>query len=158
MPLINLATSSIDETTAQQVVDHLHAAIALLHKFSQGLTPAERKKYAGGITSLMIEKVKDYRIVDESMCSPDIDWQAFEEQYDASRHYHKIEKLLHVLLELSSDKRILHEHFLYRVSLAEYRYTKYREKSTDNGSFTTKSQQLQQFFPRTGKPDTKQKD
>lgn len=153
MPVHELIASQLDATTVANVTNALNNVITLLQPFATNLTPEERQRY-GSINEqnkLLVNKVGDYRSSQPALSSPDVNWQLFQQNYYTRNAFATIELLLEQITEICSDPRILHDYSLYQNALVDYDYTKYKAQSTVTGAgYTTKYEDIKQFFPNTG--------
>ena len=94
------------------------------------------------------------------MCSPDIDWDEFESDFQARLFFEGfINRLKSVAYQMESSK-ILHDYDNHQDSLREYSYSQYKKDIGESG-YVEKVAELRQFFNRTGtgtKSQTKDKD
>ena len=153
MPTNNLINSQLPANVIADVSTQLQNIMNLLMPFSQNLTPEERQRF-GSINEqnkLLVGKVRDYHAQQPMLASPDVDWAAFEQNWQSRNGFDQIEAMCQSILEICSDPRILHDYHLYQNALVDYDYTKYKANSTQAGSaYTTKMEEIKQFFPNTG--------
>ncbi len=149
MPVTNLAKDQFTASSAQKIIDLLKAAKAELSIIGKNLTGEERQKY-GSIhekNKLFVSKVYDYHINQPELQSSDVDWDHFDASWFSRTMLKTVEDLNATIIEVSSDIRILHDFDLYQAGLTDYDYTKYKaESTTATGGFTTKYEDLKQFF------------
>ncbi|MES2478481.1 MAG: hypothetical protein V4561_05315 [Bacteroidota bacterium] len=150
MPTNDLISSQMSNDQYQNCVAAMRSIINELSSISTNLTPEERQTY-GSIherNKLLVSKVRDYRMQQESLSSPDVDWATFEESWTSRNHFAELEMLCNTIMEMCSDPRILHDYRLYHYALVDYDYSKYKASSTSNGAgYTTKVEEIKQFFP-----------
>ena len=153
MPVNNIIHTPLDPAVALSVATELQTIMAQLQPFGQNLTPEERQRF-GSINEqnkLLVGKVRDYHMQQPALASPDVNWADFEASWRSRNGFDQIEALCRSILEICSDPRILHDFSLYQNALVDYDYTKYRANSTQSGgAFTTKMEEIKQFFPNTG--------
>jgi hypothetical protein len=147
----------LDPGVLAACINQLQVTINYLTSFSQNLTSEERQKY-GSINEqnkLLVGKVRDYQQQQANLASPDVDWVKFNQHWASRSGFAQLEALCNSILELCSDARILHDFSLYQNSLVDYDYTKYKANSTQGGgAYTTKMEDIKQFFPNTGGSNT----
>ncbi|MBK7873877.1 MAG: hypothetical protein IPJ74_26100 [Saprospiraceae bacterium] len=134
-------------------LDNLYTQIEnLLAPKCRNLTPDERGQY-GSINEqnkLLVNKVRDYRITQPGLSSPDVDWPEYEADYQ-DRFFLDTRLMRHATIgEMMSDTKILHDHDNYQNALLDHRYTRYKAETEAGGGYTTKYNELKQFFPNTG--------
>jgi hypothetical protein len=149
MPINNLAQEQLTASSGQKVIDLLKAAKAELSLIGKNLTPEERQKF-GSIhekNKLFISKVSDYHTNQPELQSPDVDWNTFDASWFSRTMLKIVEDLNATIIEVSEDIRILHDYDLFQMGLTDYDYTKYKaESTTATGGYTTKYEDLKQFF------------
>lgn len=150
MPTNDLISSQMSNEQYQNCIAALQTIMNELSSISTNLTPQERQTY-GSIherNKLLVAKVRDYHIQQQSLSSPDVDWVTFEASWNSRNRFAEIEMLCNTVLEMCSDPRILHDYRLYQNALVDYDYSKYKAGSTSNGvGYTTKVEEIKQFFP-----------
>ncbi len=153
MPLKKISSSQLDTAAAANIISQLKTTLTQLAALKQNLTPEERQEY-GSINErnkLILNKTNDFHLTQPELQSPDVDWAQFDASFATRTNLANIEALCSSILESCSDARILHDYDLYQLVLSDYSYTKYKAESTnDGGGYTTKMQELKQFFPGTG--------
>jgi hypothetical protein len=98
---------------------------------------------------LFVNKVHDYCKSQPALCSPDVDWQEFDADYQDRRILETRMQRLQSILEVLQNAKILHDYDNYQNALTDYSYTQYK-KETEQGGYLTKFNELKQFFPRSG--------
>lgn len=116
------------------------------------LTPEERGEY-GSVNEhnkLLINKVRDYRLTQPNMSSPDVNWTEYEADYQDRYFLETRSQRIATLKEMMGDTKILHDHDNYQNALLDHRYTRYKMETEAAGGYSTKYKELKQFFPNTG--------
>lgn len=157
MPFLNFENRHFSEEEKTEITTALQTLQTVLEGKLAVLTPQERQQY-GSINEqnkLIVNKVKDFRMANPALSSPEVDWEEFDKDYE-SRNL--LENLVISLGELSrglDNAKLLHDWDNYQASLIDYQYTKYRNDSGSPG-FHSKYQEIKQFFSNTGgtKQDT----
>ncbi len=141
--------------TIKDLISQLETAFA--GKFV-ALTDEERVLY-GSVNEqnkLFVNKVRDYHQNLPAMSSPDVDWEAFESDYNSRNFLEgQLNRLASLVYRMQSTK-ILHDYDNYQDSRRDYAYSKYK-KDAGESEYTEKVAQLKQFFPRSGKPKVSDK-
>lgn len=118
----------------------------------RNLTPEERTQY-GSVNEhnkLLINKSRDYRQTQPNMSSPDVNWKEFEADYQDRYMLETRIQRAATIVEMMGDTKILHDYDNYQNALTDYRYTRYKAETEGAGGYTTKYQEMKQFFPNTG--------
>jgi patatin-like phospholipase/acyl hydrolase len=119
---------------------------------SKNLTPEERNEY-GSINEqnkLHVNKVRDYRNTQPALSSPDVNWVEYEADWQDRNFLETRMQRLASLNEMMKDAKILHDHDNYKNALVDHAYTQYKAETEATGGYTTKYEELKQFFPNTG--------
>lgn len=151
MPLHDLVQQHIlpaDVTAIDQALEDLENAVK---DKIRNLAPDERRTY-GSINEtnkLLVNKVRDYRLAQPALSSPDVNWDEFMADYEDRRLLETRINRLHSILEGLQNAKILHDYDNFQNSLVDYAFTQYK-KDTEAGGYLTKFTELKQFFPRTG--------
>lgn len=155
MPLGEIITTHLDDTTAGNLMNYLKVIIEKLKPVTIDLSPRERQTYAnvGGKKILFINKVKDYQLNAPDLSSPEVNWVSFEQHWISSNGFKRIKSACERIIEMCHDPKILHNYVLYQNALTDYHYSVYRARtaSNDGAVFTHKVEELKQFFPNTGR-------
>ncbi len=118
----------------------------------RNLTPDERGQL-GSVNEqnkLLINKVRDYRTTQPNMSSPDVNWTEYEADYQDRFFLETRMQRAYTILEMMGDTKILHDHDNYQSALLDHRYTRYKAETEAGGGYTTKYNEMKQFFPNTG--------
>ncbi|HQU81756.1 MAG TPA: hypothetical protein PKY59_01440 [Pyrinomonadaceae bacterium] len=119
------------------------------------MTEAQRVSY-GSINEqnkLLVNKVREMRENNPAMSSPDVDWAAFEEDYQARQFLDTRGDRFARIASLFKSTKIRHDYDNYQDALADYAYSQYRKGAGEAG-FTEKVAELKQFFPKSSKMKT----
>ena len=147
MPFLNLNDKHYTPQEKTAILDALNALETVLRPKLSMLTPEERSMY-GSVNEqnkLIINKVRDLRSTQPYLSSPDVDWEAFENDHSSSNFIQGIMmRVDNLQLGLHSSK-ILHDWDNYQASLTDYDYTKYKESTGANG-YQAKALEIKQFF------------
>lgn len=147
--LINLHLTAAEIATINTALNTIETTLAPKCK---NLTPEERLSL-GSIkenNKLLVNKVRDFRNTQPNLSSPDIDWTEYEADWQDRYQMETLLMRLSTLSEMLSDTKILHDHDNYQQALLEYKYTKYKADTEAAGGYSTKHEELKQFFPNTG--------
>lgn len=151
MPFTDLINKHYTATEVTTMLASIAAIEAIIDPKARNLTPEERTQY-GSINEtnkLLVNKVRDYKATQPALSSPDIDWTEYEADWQDRSNLQALEMRLNALIERVTDTKILHDHDNFQNALLDYKYTKYKA-DTDAGGYTTKHDELKQFFPNTG--------
>ena len=147
MPFLNLNEKHYTPQEKIAIADALNVLEAILKPKLVMLTPEERSTY-GSVNEqnkLVINKVKDLRDMQPDLSSPDVDWEAFENDYNSRTFIQGIMmRVDNLQLGLQSSK-IMHDWDNYQASLTDYDYTKYKQSTGANG-YQAKALEIKQFF------------
>lgn len=122
------------------------------------LTPEERQQYGSVNESnkLIINKVKDFRDIQPTLSSPDVDWVEFANDFDTRAFLQANIQRLQSLLDGMGNAKILHDWDNYQASLNDYNYAKYKAGSNVPG-YQTKVDEIGQFFTGGNTAESKKK-
>jgi len=152
MPLNDLIQLHFTPAEMAQVDNLLMQLENLLALKCRNLTPDERTNL-GSVNEqnkLLINKSRDYRQTQPHMSSPDVNWSEFELDYQ-DRYFLETRGLrVDTIKEMMDDTKILHDHDNYQNALLDHRYTRYKAETEAGGGYTTKYNEMKQFFPNTG--------
>ena len=151
MPVNQLIYTQLSEADLILAVNKLNEVIEIVSRSSTNITPEERKRY-GSIKEhkkLLVEKTIHYRNQHPDMSSPDVDWDKYNSSWQSRKGFEQLESICDTLKEMCSDPRILHDYFLFENALVEYGFTKYKAANAAQGAYTTKMEDLKQFFPNS---------
>lgn len=151
MPISDFIKQHLSAADKAAIDAHLEGIRNILLPRTCNLTPGERQKYGcvNEYNKLLIQKVRDYRLSQPGMASPDVDWDEFEDDYQDRNYYENFITHLALLMEMADDTKKLHDFDVYRAALTDYGYTKYKT-GTDSPGYDSKHRDIRQFFPNTG--------
>ena len=151
MPFVNLNDKHYTAAEKTAILNALSELENILSPKLSTLTPEERATY-GSVAEqnkLVINKVLDLYRTQQSLSSPDVDWDEFESDYDSRFFLQTILMRLETMNSGLNSSRILHDWDNYQAALTDYDYTKYKE-STGALGFQEKALEIKQFF--SGRP------
>lgn len=151
MPFLNQDSRHFTDAEKTSIQEALTALATALTPKLANLSSEERQQY-GSVNEqnkLIINKVKDYKESQPTLSSPDIDWNEFLADYNTRSFLQTSIEQLAELVRGMENAKILHDWDNYQAALVDYSYTQYKNNSGATG-FTTKEQELKQFFNRTG--------
>ena len=152
MPLNDLIQLHFTQAEMNAVDAALTQLENVLMAKCRNLTPDERTEY-GSVNEhnkLLINKVRDYRLTQPGLSSPDVNWPEYEADYQDRFFLETRMQRLLTVYEMMGDTKIIHDHDNYKNALLDHRYTRYKAETEAGGGYTTKYQELKQFFPNTG--------
>lgn len=147
MPFDNLNDVHFDATERSAVVAALTALDAAFAGKLANLTAEERQKY-GSVNErnkLFVNKVMDYHLSQPNLCSPDVDWTEFKEDFASRQLLENAILRLQSLIKGMDNAKILHDYDNYTAALRDYDYSKYKA-STNSPDYEVKVNELKQFF------------
>jgi hypothetical protein len=151
MPISNFGQKHPNIDDQQKIDDGLALIEAVLLQLSTNLSDEERQRF-GSINEqnkLFANKIMDYALVSPNLRSPDVDWVAFEADYNTRKFADTRLLRLENIAKMMSNLKIVHDYDNYQDSLTDYRYTQYKS-GTNTPGFTEKAKEISQFFARTG--------
>jgi hypothetical protein len=147
--LIQTQINDADWTKIDQAIAEIENT---LEGKTVALTEEERVKY-GSINEqnkLLVNKVSDFGQNQPALRSPEIDWTAFESDYQTrGKLESRATRLANIVYRMQSTK-ILHDYDNYQDALDDYRWSRFK-KETGDDDYGQKVNELKQFFNRTGK-------
>lgn len=146
--IISVHLSQADRDAFDNLLDQMEL---LLKDKLVALDENERKQY-GSINEqnkLLVNKVRDYRVNNPAMSSPDVDWTEFEADYQSRVFMESRSDRLKSLAYQMQSTKILHDYDNHQDSLGDYSYSQYKKGAGEAG-FAEKVAELKQFFARTG--------
>lgn len=137
-------------------IDTKIAELEALFKGKLVALDADQRKFYGLINEqnkLFVNKVRDYKANQPQLSAGDVNWDEFENDYQARVFLEtRKEKLASLVYQMESTK-ILHDYDNYNDALDDYAYSQYK-KGREVIGFAEKVAELKQFFPRTPKSST----
>ena len=155
MPFLNFDSRHFSSEEKTAIQDALLALETALQPKLANLNAQERQQY-GSVNEqnkLIINKVKDYRDTQPNLSSPDVDWVEYMKDHDSRAFLQNQAERITELIRGMENAKILHDWDNYQASLVDYSYTQYKDNSGATG-YSTKHQELKQFFNRTGASTT----
>jgi hypothetical protein len=116
----------------------------------KNLSPEERVRF-GSVheqNKLFVNKVNDFRHSQAGLSSPDVDWEAFQEDVASREYLQSMIARLESLTQSLKNNKILHDYDCYHMALTDYDYTKYKV-GTKQAGYEVKIKELSQFFTRS---------
>lgn len=147
--IIQSKFTAAERETFGDLMDQVEAFVA--DKLAS-LTEEERSRY-GSVNEqnkLFVNKLRDYRQSQPNLSSPDIDWDEFENDYQARHFFEAMAMRFLSLAYRFQSTKILHDYDNYQDGLREYKYAQYKREAGEPG-YAEKVAELKQFFARTGK-------
>ena len=141
--------------TAIEIADvdaHLTAIEAIIEAKCKNLTAEEKVQY-GSINEknkLLVNKVRDYRNSQPALSAAEINWAEYEADWQDRTFLETRALRLAGIAEQMLDTKTLHDYDNYQNALVDYRYTKYKNETDGGAGYSTKYDELKQFFPNTG--------
>ncbi len=155
----NVIQTQLTDELKSQIAEKVTELETLLNGKLSALTEEERKQY-GSINEqnkLLVNKIRDYQNTQPALASPEVNWNEFENDYQARQFLeHIMGRLQSIAFQMGSTK-ILHDYDNYHNALTDYAYAQYRKGAGSNG-FTEKVAGLKQFFPRASNSPTSDSD
>jgi hypothetical protein len=153
MSIDNLAKIHFAPNQKQGINDALYQIFDLIKDITVNLTAKERSKYGkvGEQGKLLINKVKDFQEGQPALANPDVDWVEFNNDY-ADREFAEgvLRKLKSIETQFLSIK-ILRDHDNKTDALHDYKFAQYKSSLSTAPGYSYKTNELKQFFPKTGK-------
>ena len=151
MPFTNFDSrhfAATEKTAINTAITSLETALA---PKMANLSAEERQQY-GSVNEqnkLIINKVKEYRDAQPTLCSTDVDWTEFLNDFDTRTFLQATMQRLQSLIDGMNNSKTLHDWDNYQAALTDYDYAKYKA-STNATGYQTKVAEIGQFFNRTG--------
>ena len=147
--IIESQLSEADRTKISESITNLETSLA---GKTRKLDAAERSRY-GSINQqnkLVVDIARDYHRNQPAMSSPDVDWTAFESDYQARMFLGTcVKRLLAIVYDLESTK-IMHDYDNFQDALDDYGYSRYRDGAGETGH-SAKVGDFKQYFSKSGK-------
>lgn len=97
---------------------------------------------------LFVNKVRDYRINQPNLSSPEVDWVEFEADYFDRGFLENGALRLEALAKTMTETRRLHDYDNYQNGSIDYGYTKYRNSTQAGAGYDSKEAEYAQFFEK----------
>ena len=149
-----------NEAFTEQQLAAIREAIAQIRANASAefriLTQDERRRYGsiGEQNKLFVNKVHDYAVNRKDLCSPDVNWDDFEDDYKQRPILEEIIAELHDIANQLENAKMLHDFDNYQDALDDYAYTRY--KATTSPGYANKLADLKQFFKRSKPTNNKE--
>ena len=158
MPLDNLAKNHFTEAEKQQLDAAITTILNIVSAHTYHLTPKERSQYGkiGDQKRLFIDKVRDIQKTQTNLCSPDVDWNGFEADFQTRQYAANKLSQLESISTLLLNIKILHNYDNLNDALLDYRYAGYKNRFGNQMGYEQKINSLKGFFPKTGKKKKKE--
>lgn len=153
MPIENLAKTHFMPIQKQGINAALDQIFDLIKDTAVNLSAKERSKYGkvGEQGKLLINKVKNFQEGQPEIASPDVDWVEFMKDYDDRAFAQGVLAKLKSIESQFLSMKILRDHDNKIDALHDYKFAQYKNSLSNEPSYTTKVNELKQFFPNTGK-------
>ncbi len=148
----NIIQTQLTAELQTQIDEKIAELEALLQDKLVALNADQRKLYGviNEQNKLFVNKVRDYRVNQPQLSADDVNWEEFENDYQARVFLEtRKDKLASLVYQMESTK-ILHDYDNYNDALDDYAYSQYK-KGREVIGFAEKVAELKQFFPRTPK-------
>jgi hypothetical protein len=146
----NIIESQLSEADRTKIIGLIADIEATLAGKTGTLDAEERKRY-GSVNEqnkLVVNKAREYRQTQPAMSAPDVDWDEFENDYQARVFLENcINRLGAIVHDLESTK-IKHDYDNFQDALNDYGYSRYRHGAGDSG-YSAKVGEYKQFFTKT---------
>lgn len=150
MPFYNLAQQHLSNDEMTIIDQSLDALEQVLEGRKRNLSPEERQRYGSvnEANKLFVNKVYDFSKTQPGMCSPDVDWEEFEADYQDRTLIQTRLNRLKSLMEILENNKILHDFDNFQNALMDYSFTQYKKDSVAGG-YVSKFNELRQFFSKS---------
>jgi hypothetical protein len=148
----NIIQTQLTPADREKIDDLINQLEQSLYGKLTALTEEERSRY-GAINEqnkLLVNKVRDYRQTNAVMSSPDVNWDDFENDYQARVFLETRSSRLASLVYQMQSTKILHDNDNYQDALNDYAYSQYKRGANEPG-FSEKVAEIKQFFPKSSK-------
>ena len=155
MLLNNLNSDHFTTAQTTAALGGLNALETIFTSKLISLSKEDRQKY-GSVNEqnkLVVNKIRDYRNSQPALCSPDVDWTEFENDFQTRAFTEAIINRLKSIVEGLENKKILHDYDNYTAALKDYGYSQFQAGAEKPG-YQIKIDEVAQFFNRTGSNKT----
>ena len=152
MAISNLNNVHLKEEDVSTAINALTDLESALETIKINLSAEDRQRY-GSINEqnkLLVNKVHDYNNSENTLSSPDVNWEEFALDFTSRQNYEGIIARLESLTNSLKNAKILHDYDNYQAALLDYDFTSYKAGTASPG-FETKRNELRQFFTRTSR-------
>lgn len=156
MSISNLNNVHLNDTQIHAIKQALVALDNAMQLLQVNLTPEDRNRYGrvNEQNKLFINKIYDYIMNNPDLCSRDVNWEEFKQDYKSRAFLEQLINDLESLITRAKNAKILHDFDNYQDALEDYAYTSFRARSKTVG-YEDKHRELKQFFQKTRKKDEK---
>lgn len=152
MPFQDVIQDHFTEAEKTQVQDLIGQIEAIVQIKLRNLSEEENVTY-GQINEqnkLLVNKVRDYRVHQPGLSSPDVDWVEFAADYQDRNFLENTALRIKGLAKAMIETKRMHDYDNFQNSLIDYKYTQYKNETSPGSGYDTKAAELKQFFPNTG--------
>ena len=156
MSISNLNNVHLNDTQIHAIKQAVVALDNAMQLLQVNLTPEDRNRYGrvNEQNKLFINKIYDYIMNNPDLCSRDVNWEEFKQDYKSRTFLEQLINDLESLITRAKNAKILHDFDNYQDALEDYAYTSFRARSKTVG-YEDKHRELKQFFQKTRKKDEK---
>ena len=156
MSISNLNNVHLNDTQIHAIKQAVVALDNAMQLLQVNLTPEDRNRYGrvNEQNKLFINKIYDYIMNNPDLCSSDVNWEEFKQDYKSRAFLEQLINDLESLITRAKNAKILHDFDNYQDALEDYAYTSFRARSKTVG-YEDKHRELKQFFQKTRKKDEK---
>lgn len=158
MPILNLNNTHFTPKEQEKINALLAQLEEVIAPKAVNLSGGERQRY-GSISEqnkLFVNKVLDYARTQPSLCSPDVDWDEFNNDASSRIFLETLIARIYNIAKGLDNAKTLHDYDNFQAALSDYAYTVYKAGTASPG-FETKRKDLKQFFQRSKpQPETKE--
>ena len=145
--IIESQLSEADRTKINELITNLETALA---GKTGTLDPDERRRY-GSVNEqnkLVVNKAREYRQNQPAMSAPDVDWNEFENDYQARAFLEATINRLNGIINALESTKIMHDYDNFQDALKDYGYAQYKLGSGED-TYEPKVTEFKQFFTRS---------
>ena len=156
MSISNLNNAHLNDTQIHAIKQAVVALDNAMQLLQVNLTPEDRNRYGrvNEQNKLFINKIYDYIMNNPDLCSRDVNWEEFKQDYKSRAFLEQLINDLESLITRAKNAKILHDYDNYQDALEDYAYTSFRARSKTVG-YEDKHRELKQFFQKSRKKDEK---
>ena len=155
MPNQDVIQLHFTDAEKTQVQDLLSQIEAIIQPKLRNLDEEENVKY-GSINEqhkLLVNKVRDYRMNQPALSTPDVDWTEFAADFHDRVFLENTALRVSAISKSMLETKRLHDYDNFQCSLLDYKYTQYKNETSPGTGYDSKAAELKQFFPNTGGGD-----
>lgn len=150
--VIQLHFTDAEKTQVQDLLTQLET---IVQPKLRNLDENENNTY-GAINEqnkLLVNKVRDFRINQPALSTPDVDWAEFADDFQDRVFLENTALRIDAMSKSMTETKRLHDYDNFQCSLLDYKYTQYKNETSPGLGYDTKAAELKQFFPNTGGGD-----